>query len=110
MTIAVKTTNEQLSIKTKLKVLFVEGVGKAFLSLKIVEFSSQRARSQNNAVYKKRDWGETRQDDAHRLVPIPSRSIFFSLGSFLSKINYFKRGIRERNRLQAVYRQIKKNE
>lgn len=31
MTIAVETTNEQLSIKTKLEVLFVEGVGKAFL-------------------------------------------------------------------------------
>lgn len=34
MTIAVKTTNEQLSIKTKVEVLFVEDVGKAF-SLKI---------------------------------------------------------------------------
>lgn len=31
MTIAVETTNEQLGIKTKVKVLFVEGVGKAFL-------------------------------------------------------------------------------
>lgn len=30
MTIAVETTNEQLGIKTKVKVLFVEGVGKAF--------------------------------------------------------------------------------